>query len=147
MDLKLPDDFKEFLRLLNDHNVEYLLIGGYAVGFHGYARATNDLDIWVSTSGENVARLIDTLRAFGLDSPDILPEMFDDANILRLGVPPLRIEVMSEISGVDFDSCYVDRVVEKVDDVTIQIIDLASLKTNKRESARYKDLDDLENLD
>lgn len=123
------------------------MIGGYAVGFHGYARATNDLDIWVSPSGENVARLIDTLRAFGLDSPDILPEMFDDANILRLGVPPLRIEVMSEISGVDFDSCYVDRVVEKVDDVTIQIIDLASLKTNKRESARYEDLDDLENLD
>ena len=66
MELELPDDFKEFLALLNEHGVEYLLIGGYAVGYHGYPRATNDLDIWIAVHPQNAERLVATLQAFGL---------------------------------------------------------------------------------
>jgi hypothetical protein len=147
MAVQLPDDFKEFLKLLSDHNVEYLLIGGYAVGFYGYARATNDLDIWVSADQENVARLIEALRAFGMESSELQTDVFSESEILRLGAPPLRIEIMSEISGVKFEACYNARETDQLDGVPVSLIDLESLKENKRASGRYKDLDDLEHLD
>jgi predicted nucleotidyltransferase len=147
MAVQLPDDFKEFLRLLNDRNVDYLLIGGYAVGYHGYPRATNELDVWIGASTDNVGKVIDALKAFGLDTPDLNADLFADGRIVRIGVPPIRIEVMSEISGVDFPSCFEARLRDTIDGVSIQIIDLENLKQNKRASGRFKDLDDLENLD
>lgn len=147
MAMQLPDDFKEFLKLLNDHDVEYLMIGGYAVGYHGYVRATNDLDVWVSAESRNVQKLSDALLEFGLPSSALGPGLFADASILRIGVPPLRIEVMSDVSGVAFDACYATRLIDEVDDVTVHLIDREALKANKRASARYKDLDDLEHLE
>jgi Mg2+ and Co2+ transporter CorA len=76
MDITLPPDFKEFLRLLNTHGVEYLLIGGYAVGYHGYPRATNDMDIWIAIHPQNAERMVAVLRAFGFDTPDLSPDLF-----------------------------------------------------------------------
>ena len=76
MDLLLPPDFKEFLKLLNEHKVEYLLIGGYAVGYHGYPRATDDLDIWVAIHPDNAQKLVTVFHAFGISDPAITTELF-----------------------------------------------------------------------
>lgn len=147
MDLKLPPDFKEFLRLLNAHGVEYLLIGGHAVGYYGYPRATQDLDIWIAINHENAGRMETVLREFGFDTPNLTASLFlQDENIVRLGVPPMRIEVLTKISGVEFDDCYAERVIDTIDEVEISLIGLSQLKVNKKASGRYKDLDDLEHL-
>lgn len=105
--IRLPQDFKEFLRLLNAHEVEYLLIGGYAVGYFGYPRATADMDIWVAMNPANAERIVAVLKEFGFDVPDLSAELFlKEWRIVRLGVPPVRIEISTTISGVDFDECF-----------------------------------------
>jgi predicted nucleotidyltransferase len=147
MDITLPPDFKEFLRLLNTHNVEYLLIGGYAVGYHGYPRATNDMDIWIAIHPDNAERMVTVLRVFGFETPDLSPELFlQDHSIVRMGLPPMRIEVLTTISGVEFAACYAARVTTMIDGVKVNLISLPDLKVNKQASGRYKDLDDLEHL-
>jgi hypothetical protein len=147
MDIELPLDFKEFLSLLNAHGVKYLLIGGYAVGYHGYPRATGDMDIWIAVSEDNAERMVAVLRDFGFNTPDLSTELFlQDHNIVRMGFAPLRIEVTTKISGVDFEECYAARVVDRFGDVEVSLINLPHLKVNKKASGRYKDLADLENL-
>lgn len=148
MALHIPDTFKDFLKLLENHRVEYLLIGGYAVAYHGYPRATADMDIFIAVSRENAERMVAVLREFGFNIPELSEDLFstDIHKILRLGVPPLRIEIMMSISGVEFSDCYEKRVEFKEGELTIKIIDKASLKQNKAAAARHKDLNDLENL-
>ena len=143
----LTDDFKEFLRLLNANHVEYLLVGGYAVGLHGYPRATVDMDIWVRPTPTNAARVMTALRAFGFDLPALQPRLFTDpGSIVRFGTPPFRIEVMTTIDGVEFAACAARADVFEIDDLPIPVIGLADLKTNKKAAGRHKDLADLENL-
>jgi hypothetical protein len=147
MDIELPQDFKEFLNLLNVQGVKYLLIGGYAVGYHGYPRATHDMDIWIAMSRDNAERIVRVLREFGFDTPDLSESLFlQDRSIVRMGVPPIRIEVVTTISGVSFEECYAERVRDRIDEVEVSIISLRHLKINKRASGRHKDLDDLEHL-
>lgn len=147
MDIELPLDFKEFLRLLNEKGVRYLLIGGYAVGYHGYPRATNDLDVWIAIHPENAERMVSVLREFGFDHPELSPNLFLQENkITRMGFPPMRLEITTGISGVDFEESYASRVVDKLDGMEVNIIDLPHLKTNKKAAGRLKDLADLENL-
>ena len=144
---ELPQDFKEFLRLLNDHGVEYLLIGGYAVGYYGYPRSTADIDVWVANRLDNAGKLTRVFTDFGMISEDITPELFlNPGNIVRMGVPPVRIEVLNEIDGVDFDECMVNSENGMIDGVPVKLISLPDLKRNKRASGRYKDLEDLEHL-
>jgi hypothetical protein len=143
----LTDDFKEFLRLLNANRVDYLLVGGYAVGLHGYPRATVDLDVWVRATGDNAERVLRALREFGFDLPELEPTLFTDPrSIVRFGVPPFRIEVMTSIDGVEFEGCRAQAVEFDLDDVRVPVISLADLKINKRAAGRHKDLADLENL-
>ncbi len=147
MDLELPNDFKEFLRLLNAKSVEYLLIGGYAVGYHGYPRATNDIDFWVAIHPDNAQRMVEVLGEFGYAVPELQKELFlKTPSIVRMGLPPMRIEVTTSISGVSFDECYAERINDTIDGVEANIINLERLKQNKKASARFKDLNDLENL-
>ena len=147
MDIGLPQDFKDFLRLLDAEGVEYLLIGGYAVAYHGYPRATEDMDLWVASHPENAARMVSVLRQFGFDIPELKPDLFlRPDTIARMGVPPVRIELCTTISGVDFAACYRARVTEVIDGVKVTIIDLEHLKENKKASGRFRDLDDLERL-
>jgi len=147
MDLTLPQDFKEFLRLLQAHEVEYLLIGGYAVAYHGYPRATQDLDIWIAIEPGNAARMTAVLREFGFDAANLSADLFlRDNKIVRMGIPPMRIEVMTTISGVGFAECYAAKVTDALDGVPVSIIGLRHLKLNKQASGRHKDLDDLEHL-
>jgi hypothetical protein len=147
MEIELPPDFKEFLRLLNAHQVEYLLIGGYAVGYYGYPRATNDLDIWIAVHPANAHKLVLVLKEFGFDLPELHPDLFARQDqIVRMGVPPMRIEVTTDISGVTFQECYSERVIERIEDIEVSLISLRHLKVNKKASGRHKDLDDLEHL-
>ncbi len=147
MDIELPLDFKEFLKLLNEKAVKYLLIGGYAVGYHGYPRATNDMDVWVAIHPDNAGRIVQALKEFGFDQPELTPELFLKKNkIIRMGHPPMRLEISTGISGVEFDDCYASRIVDDFDGVTVSIIDLPHLKKNKKAAGRLKDLADLENL-
>lgn len=145
--IDLPPDFRDFLRLLNAHRVEYLLIGGYAVAYHGYPRATADLDLWIATTPQNAERVVAVLRDFGFDLPEISPALFlTQGQIIRMGVPPVRIEIATAISGVAFAECYAARIVDVLDEIEVSLISLDHLKRNKRAAGRHKDLDDLENL-
>jgi len=89
--IHLPPDFKEFLQLLNDHKVEYLLIGGYAVGYHGYPRATADMDIWIAMNPENAERLVSVVKEFGFEVPTLSVDLFLKENqIIHMGLPPVE---------------------------------------------------------
>ena len=144
---EFPQDFKEFLRLLTESGVEYLVVGGYAVGYHGYPRTTADLDVWVRISKENAARLVKTFHEFGMPVEQLNPEIFlEKDKVIRMGVPPLRIEVLTAIDGVEFDDCYANRVTYEIGGQTVNFIALPDLRTNKRAAGRHKDLDDLRHL-
>ncbi len=145
--IELHPDFKEFLKLLNDRGVDYLVIGAYAVNFHGYIRSTDDIDIWIAIRPDNAHRLVEALRAFGFDVPKLRDELFLlPDKLVRLGSPPVRIEIATTISGVQFDECYSRSVEAVLDGITTRIISLADLRKNKRAAGRGKDLVDLEHL-
>ncbi len=145
--IQLPPDFKEFLQLLNVHNVKYLLIGGYAVGYHGYPRATVDMDIWVGIHPQNAQKIVAVLEEFGFDLPELNADLFlEKDKIIRMGVPPMRLEILTTISGVEFVTCFQNRIEDELDGIKINLIGLDDLKQNKLSSGRYKDLNDLENL-
>src|SRR4030067_1140253 len=109
--INLPHDFREFLKLLAEQHVEYLVIGGYAVAYHGYPRATADIDVWIATDPLNTQKVVTVLREFGFDLAGLSPELFQKPEqIIRMGVPPIRIEIATSISGVEFAECYRTRV-------------------------------------
>jgi predicted nucleotidyltransferase len=144
---RLPEDLREFLKLLNLRKVEYLLIGGYAVGYYGYPRSTDDMDIWVAISPKNAEKLVQVLKEFGFAVPELKKELFlKPDQIVRLGEPPLRIEILTTISGVDFNECYLRKSKAMIDGLKINLISLRHLKKNKAASGRPKDQDDLINL-
>jgi len=143
----LPRDFKEFLKSLNSNGVEYLLIGGYAVAIHGHVRATNDIDVWVKISPENAARIQRALCEFGFASALSNGDRFlTPNNVVRMGVPPIRIAILTSISGVEFEPCYRDKEMIRIEEVMVPVISLARLRENKAASGRLKDLADLESL-
>jgi hypothetical protein len=145
MAIRLPSDFKEFLALLEQNNVEYLLIGGYAVGLHGYPRATGDMDVFIPINESNAVSLVATLEQFGF--PGVAPTLFTTpSSIIRMGVKPMLLEITNFIDGVTFAECFADRVRMNVDGLEVNVISLAKLRKNKRASGRLKDLADLEQL-
>lgn len=145
--IHLPQDFKEFLKLLNLKKVKYLVVGGYAVGYYGYPRATGNIDIWISPELENAERLVEVFREFGFNVPELSTELFLKENqITRIGVPPLRLEILTTVSGLNFNDCYPTRTIAALDEVEVSFISLEQLKVNKRAANRFKDLDDLEKL-
>jgi hypothetical protein len=147
MESELANDYKEFLRLLRAHGVEYLLIGGWAVGYHGYPRATYDLDVWIGISPANANRVVQALSEFGFSVPELSTDLFlQPDKIVRMGVEPKCIEVMTSISGVEFDECYRERLETTLNGVPVSLINLRDLKINKEASGRLKDLADLEQL-
>lgn len=147
MKIRLPEDFREFLRLLKEINVEYLLVGGYAVGFYGYPRPTGDMDIWVSNKQENAEKVNLVLNKFGFSSPELSAELFTlEKSIVRMGVPPFKLEIITFIDGVEFEKCYSEKTLAEIDGVEVDLISLENLKINKKASGKLKDLNDLENL-
>lgn len=146
--IRLPQDFKELLQLLNSKKIEYLVVGGYAVALYGYPRATGDMDIWVAISKINAHKIVEALKEFGFDVAELKEELFlEKENNIRMGIPPLRIEILTSIDGVEFTECYSNKEIVIIDDIEINFISLEDLKKNKKASGRYQDLADLENLE
>jgi hypothetical protein len=144
----LNQDFKEFVQSLNDNGVRYLVIGGYAVALHGYPRYTKDIDIWIEMTPENAAKMVAALEQFGFGSLGLQPADFlVPDQVIELGYPPSRIDLISTPPGVDFEPCFASRVEAVIDGVTVCFIDLESLRKSKRASGRLQDLADLENLE
>jgi hypothetical protein len=123
------------------------MIGGYAIVYHGYPRATGDIDIWFAVNPQNANRLLEALKEFGFATGLLSKELFlQEKQIIRMGIPPFRIVLVTSISGVNFEQCYARRVTQVIDGVEGDIIALEDLKTNKKASGRLKDLNDLEHL-
>ena len=140
-------DFLEFLKLLNGHNVEYLLVGGYAVAYHGYPRMTMDMDIWIKISDNNAENIVKAIQEFGFNTNDLKKELFNKPDsIVRMGNKPQLIEIMTTISGVEFGSCYKRRVKKNIDGIKVSIISYEDLKMNKKAAGRPKDIADLDYL-
>lgn len=144
---KLQDDLREFIALLNSHHVEYVIVGGHAVAFHGHPRFTGDIDFFIRVTPPNVERLLTVLRAFGFGTLDITAaDLLEPNRVLRLGYPPNQIDVLTSISGVDFDAAWDTRVESVMDQQPVSIIGWAELLRNKRAAGRQKDLADVDEL-
>ncbi len=145
--IALHPDFRDFLRFLNSHGVRYLVVGGYAVGYHGYPRATGDLDIWIAVDQDNAEKTAAALLEFGMPEHEVSKDLFlEEEKIIRMGVPPVRIEIITGASGVTFEDCYRRRLATEVDGIPVSLVALQDLKTNKKASGRHKDLEDLKHL-
>jgi len=143
----LNQDFREFIQLLNKNKVRYLVIGGYAVAFHGHPRYTKDIDFWIGPYETNTKKLIKALNEFGFGSLGLRAEDFQEPNtIVQLGYPPNRIDLITSPKDIDFNVCWENRIKIEVKGTTINFIDLENLKKNKRATGRFQDLADLENL-
>ncbi len=144
----LNKNFKEFIELLNSNNVRYMIVGGYALAIHGQPRYTEDIDVWILIDDENARKVIQTLNDFGFSELGLNEEDFLTAgNVIQLGYPPNRIDILTQATGVDFQECYSHRLQIEIDGVMIDIIDIENFKKNKRATGRLQDLADMEKLE
>ena len=144
----LEPDFLEFIELLNKNEVEYLLVGAHALAFFGRPRNTGDLDIWINSSGGNAVKILNVLNDFGFGSLGLKTEDFTKKNqVVQLGYPPLRIDILNSLSGVTFQEAYSNRINTQIKGITIWVIGLDEFRKNKLATGRKKDLGDLELLE
>ena len=142
-------DFQDFIRALNEAKVRYVLVGGYAVILHGYNRTTGDLDIWLERTEENYTRLVSAFRIFNMPVFDMSLENFlntSQYDVFTFGVPPVSIDIMLNVKGLDFKEALSLAEWKVIDDVNVNLIDLQSLIKAKKASGRHRDLDDIENI-
>lgn len=144
--IPLPPDFSDFIRLLNRHRVRYVVVGGYAVAYHGYARYTGDIDFFVEKSPRNALCLQKVFHEFGFNPPPEASLFLENQRIVRIGFPPMRVEVTNHIDGVTFEECHANRIKARVAGLSLPFIDLTRLRKNKLAAGRPKDLDDLRQL-
>ncbi|MBU1910417.1 MAG: hypothetical protein KJ726_10255 [Verrucomicrobia bacterium] len=143
----LGKDFKEFVASLNAHEVEYLVIGGYAVAYHGFPRYTRDLDLWIGRAPENIAGLLKALEDFGFSSLGLTAVDFQNPDtVVQLGHPPHRIDLLCGVGGLDFAEAYARRENIVLDGIPVAFIHRQDLVTTKRAAGRHQDLADVENL-
>ncbi len=146
--MRLSRDFHELLECFARNNVRYLIVGGWALAAHGHPRLTKDLDVWVWPAATNATAVVAALDEFGFGDLGLTTEDFTEADVvIQLGYPPNRIDLLTSPSGVDFDTCWEDRLEIDMDGLTVPFIGLEGLKTNKRASARLQDKVDVEILE
>lgn len=137
-------DLYDFISLLNKHNAEYLIVGGYAVGNYGYPRATGDLDVWLNPIKENYSKIKKVVAEFGFPESGFLTEKeFLCQTMFRMGNPPLRIEILTDISGVTFPEAYKNKTEKTIEGLKICYIGYDDLIKNKIASGRPKDILDV----
>lgn len=143
----LTKDFKEFAACLNARSADYLIVGGYALAAHGHPRYTGDLDFWIGASEKNAERVMLALADFGFGGLGITQDdLARPDSVIQLGYPPNRIDILTSIDGVSFDTCFSRPLQVVVDGLTLNFISLDDLKINKRASGRARDRADLEDL-
>ena len=144
----LNPDFKDMLSALSAAEADYLVVGAYALAAHGFPRATGDIDLWIRPTRENAARVWEALTTFGAPTSRIAVEDYSTPDVVyQIGVAPRRIDLLTSISGVEFDQAWNDRISVELDGVTVPVIGRKHLLANKRASGRPKDLVDAETLD
>ena len=144
----LSKDFNEFIELLNENRVKYLVVGGYAVALHGHPRYTKDLDVWIELSPDNAAGILKALEKFGFGALDLnVDDFLKSDQIIQLGYPPNRIDILTTLKDLQFEDCYKLRVQVEIQGLHINFIDIENLKKNKRATGRAQDLADVENLE
>jgi len=140
-------DFHQFVESLTEAKVDYLIVGGYAVGIHGHPRFTGDMDIWINQNQENAKRVIEAINYFGFSSLGItVDDLLVPKNVIQMGNPPLRIDILTEIDGVGFEDCFPNKKVVTIAGLQFNFISYQDLIKNKLASGRAKDLDDVSNL-
>ncbi len=145
--MNIHNEFEEFLRLLNEENVEFVIVGGYAVAFHGYARATNDIDLFFRNTGENIRKLCRALNRFDIPTGESSVRDFAEPGIIiRIGMPPTRIELINTISGLTFDEVWTRRTTALYGNTAVSYISFQDLLVNKKASGRPKDIADFDEL-
>ncbi len=145
--MEVQPDFRDLLASLNAHRVEYAIVGAYALAYHGHPRATGDLDILVQPDLENARRLLQAIRSFGFGDLELTEEDFLEPNrILQLGYPPVRIDLMSGLSGVTWEEVAPGREEEEYGGLPVLVIGREAFIRNKRASGRLQDRADLEAL-
>jgi len=143
----LAKDFEEFIRLLNKHRVQYMIVGGYALAFHGKPRYTGDIDIWIGISEQNASKLLKVIKDFGLASLGFVKEDFlKEGFISQIGRPPLRIDILNSIDGVDFDDAYKSVQIIELEELKVPYIGLGDFIKNKQATGRKKDLLDIKEI-
>ena len=145
--MEVQEDFREFLELLNKHKVQFIIVGGYALAFHGAPRYTGDIDVFVKPDNANAKRIINALDDFGFGSLDLNISDFTDQNkVIQLGVPPIRIDIITSISGVTWEEADASKELGQFGDVDVSYIGKKQFITNKRAIGRKKDQADIEAL-
>ena len=144
---QLPEDFKEFIQFLNSNDVEYLLIGGWAVSIYGNPRLTKDIDFLISSNDNNIDKLKKTLEDFGAPPIDIEGFKKDKYSFIRMGVSPIQIDVLQEASGIIMEECYKRKNILNIDNMNINIISIKDLIINKRAAGRDQDIADANKLE
>lgn len=146
--MEFNQDFRDMLVALNDASVDYLVVGAYAVAAHGFPRATGDLDIWVRADAESAPKVLSALQAFGAPLHEIKETDFASPSVVfQIGIPPGRIDLLTIVSGLEFDSAWNNRISLTIDDVTFPVIGRADLIANKLATGRPKDLADIAGLE
>ena len=143
----LNKDFKEFAALFRSRQVEFLIVGGYALAAYGHPRFTGDLDFWIGTDEANARKVLAVLNDFGMGTLGIsFADLTQAGQVIQLGYPPGRIDLLTSIDGVDFAACYANRLTMTMDGVSLDFIGIEDFKKNKVATGRYKDLADLQTL-
>ncbi|MEJ7627228.1 MAG: hypothetical protein WKF35_10215 [Ferruginibacter sp.] len=143
------EDFRDFISALNSCNVEYMLVGGYAVILHGYRRTTGDLDVWVNVTPENYTRLLKSFSVFGLPASDLTRENFLEnvaIDVFSYGRPPVSIDILKMVKGCTFNEAYSLSSDYVEDGLLIRYVHITTLLSSKKAAGRFKDLDDIEKL-
>lgn len=144
---RIPKDLREFIGLLNSHDVRYLIVGGYAVAYHGYPRMTGDIDVFVEVSTANARKLEAVMAEFGFASLGLSAKDFlEPGTIIQLGNPPNRIDLLTSLSGLTFAGAWEQRVSDVFDSLTMVFVGREALLVNKAAAGRPKDLADLDAL-
>ncbi len=145
--MTLAQDFEEFVQLLNKHQVDYMVVGGYALAFHGKPRHTGDLDIWINSSEANAEKLVVAVREFGLTSLALTKSDFmQEGYVTQIGYPPLRIDILNSIDGVKFEDAFPNKLHVDVNGVEIKYIGLKEFIENKTATGRIQDIADLREI-
>ena len=146
--MRLEKDYEEFIELLNEHRIEYLIVGAYAVAYYARPRNTGDIDFFVNNTSENISRLLTVLKKFGFGSLDLTHnDLTGDNTVLQLGYEPVRIDIMTDISGIFFHEAFENKRQGKLGDQMVYFISLGDLIINKRSSDRTQDKADAELLE